>query len=104
LNGCASCGNAIDERSAVQFSPQMGGAICRNCNLCAPDRIAVDVRLFRLLRGIAEWTDNHRQRRLPMLTQHQTDPLNDLLAHHIQHVTGHRLRMPKYLLPIMGQR
>jgi DNA repair protein RecO (recombination protein O) len=99
LNFCASCGNAVDDRSAVQFSSQLGGAVCRNCNLSAPDRVSVDGRLFRLLRTIADWTENRGPRRLPMLTPHQTNPLNDLLAGHIQHVVGRRLRMPKYLLP-----
>ena len=37
-------------------------------------------------------------RRLPRLTRHQTDPINRVLAEHIGHTLGRRLRLPAYVL------
>jgi hypothetical protein len=40
--------------------------------------------------------------RLPRLTRHQTDPINRLLAGHVQHTLGRRLRMAQYVLDGAG--
>jgi hypothetical protein len=36
--------------------------------------------------------------RLPRLTRHQTDPINRLLADHVEHTLGKRLRLSRYVL------
>jgi hypothetical protein len=40
--------------------------------------------------------------RLPRLTRHQTDPINRLLAGHVEHTLGRRLRMSPYVLEGVG--
>jgi len=36
--------------------------------------------------------------RLPRLSRHQTDPLNRVLAEHVERTLGKRLRMPSHIL------
>lgn len=99
LFSCVSCGFALDERGPTYFSSERGGTICRNCETSAPDRNPIDPRLLRLLQGILRLPRaNGSPRRLPQLTRHQTDPINQLFAMQIQHTLGRPLRMPKYVL------
>jgi DNA repair protein RecO len=96
---CVSCGNPIGDRDGVYFSPALGGVICRNCHASIADRLAVDVRLLRLLRMIQTPAGNGVSRRLPRLTRHQTDPVNHLLLRHIEHALGRRPKSAYYILP-----
>ncbi len=81
------------------FSPFRGGVICRNCEVSTPDRGAIDARLLRLLHTILRLPRvNGVLPRLPQLTRHQTDPINRLLADHVEHTLGKRLRMRKYIV------
>lgn len=97
--GCVECGAEIAEREPCYFSPSRGGIVCRNCESATPDRIALDARLVRLMQGILRQPrSNGSARRLPVLTRHQTDPLNRVLAEHVQHTLGRRLRLPRYVL------
>ncbi len=99
LNACVDCGSVIVDRDGVYFSPARGGAICRNCEAATPDRLALDPRLLRLAQQIMRLPRaNGSPQRLPRLTRHQTDPLNRLLADHIEHTLNRRLRMPPYVL------
>src|SRR6185437_2382142 len=99
LLACVSCGNVPDERHAVYFSPASGGAICRNCEGATPDRIELDRRLLRLLQTLLRLPrSNGVILRLPQLTRHQSDPINRMLADHVEHTLGKRLRMPKWVL------
>ena len=41
---------------------------------------------------------NGTPRRLPGLTRHQTDPINRMLAEHVEHTLGRRLRLPRFVL------
>ena len=41
---------------------------------------------------------NGSLQRLPQLTRHQTDPLNRILAEHVQHTLGRRLHLAKFVL------
>jgi hypothetical protein len=52
-----------------------------------------DVRLVRLVQGVMKLPA-----KLPRLTRHQTDPINRLLANHIENTLSRRLRMPAYVL------
>jgi len=92
---CASCHSPIGDREGVWFAASRGGIVCRNCQDSFPERMPLDVRLLRLLRGVQICDPN----RLPRLTRHQTDPLNYLLVEHIEHALGKRPKLAAYVLP-----
>lgn len=97
MSACAACGSAIANRA--WFSPSQGGLLCRNCESAAPDRMEIDPRLARLVQGILMLPrSNGWAQRLPHLSRHQTDPINKLLAEHVQYTLSRRLRMPGYVL------
>lgn len=97
LSSCAACGRELSDR--VYFSVSQGGAICRDCEQALPDRMEIDARLVRLLQSILKLPRmNGSPQRLPKLSRHQTDPINRLLADHIQHTLSKRLRLPAYVL------
>jgi DNA repair protein RecO (recombination protein O) len=99
LSGCVNCGVAINSRDAVYFSPARGGVLCKNCEGVEPDRLPMDVRLLGMLQTILRLPKaNGTIQRLPRLTRHQTDPINRLLARHMQQTLGKTLRMPPYIL------
>jgi DNA repair protein RecO (recombination protein O) len=93
LEACVSCGNPMND-GLVYFSPARGGVICRNCETLTPDRIEIDVRLLRIIQGVLRLPN-----RLPRLTRHQTDPINRMLASHVEHTLSKRLRMSPYVVP-----
>ena len=99
LASCVACGSTLGEREPAFFSPQRGGVVCRNCEGTTIDRFAIDQRLLRMVQSILRLprADGDVQR-LPELTRLQTDPINRLLAGHIQHTLGKRLRLPAYVL------
>lgn len=102
LSACTSCGQPLSLGGAesAAFSPGMGGALCRNCQSVVHDRLAVDARLLRLIQSIQRLPrTNGAAQRLPRLTRHQTDPINRLLAEHVTHTLGRRLRLTSYVLP-----
>ena len=99
LTTCVSCNSPIADRDPAYFSPHRGGVICRNCEATIPDRIATDPRLLRMIQSILRLPRTEGQtQRLPKLTRHQTDPINRLLADHIEHTLQKRLRLPAYVL------
>jgi DNA repair protein RecO (recombination protein O) len=99
LRLCSDCGNAPSERESVWFSPMRGGVVCRNCEGVNHDRISVDPRLLRMVQTILRLPRaGARAQRLPQLTRHQTDPINRLIAEHIEHTLQKRLRLPAYVL------
>jgi DNA repair protein RecO (recombination protein O) len=99
LASCAQCNGSLDDRDGVYFSPARGGAICRNCQATTPDRLSIDARLLRLAQQMLSLPrSNGSPQRLPRLTRHQTDPLNWLLANHVEYFTGKRLSMPRYVV------
>ncbi len=97
LGTCSACGRRLEQRR--YFSPARGGAVCRDCEAGVPDRLSVDSRLLGLLAMIQRLPRvDGAVERLPRLTRHQTDPLNRLLAAHIQQVAGKPGRMQSYIL------
>lgn len=99
LSSCVECGAGGIDRDAVYTSAARGGVVCRNCESATPDRAGLDVRLLRLAQSILRLPrTNGAALRLPRLTRHQTDPLNRLLAEHVEHTLGKRLRMPRYVV------
>ncbi|MGA2581890.1 MAG: DNA repair protein RecO [Tepidisphaeraceae bacterium] len=94
LHQCVHCGAGTEH--LVYFSVSAGGAVCRQCRARVSDCFGLDVRLLRLIQAISRPIGPTR--RLPQLTRHQTDPLNSLLARHMEHSLSKRLRMPRYVL------
>jgi DNA repair protein RecO (recombination protein O) len=104
LSGCVLCGREMDSDRAY-FSASQSGVICRNCESTTPDRMQIDPRLVRLAQGILQLPrGNGSPRRLPQLTRHQTDPINRVLAEHIEHTLSRRLRMTRYVVPLSAAR
>ena len=99
LFACGECGSDSQRWAASYFSPARGGVVCRNCEGSVPDRQEVDGRLLRLLHSLLRLPRiNGVISRLPHLTRHQTDPVNHLLADHVEHTLGRRLRMSRRVL------
>jgi DNA repair protein RecO (recombination protein O) len=96
LDVCAGCSQELDGRQRVAFSPSRGSVVCGKCRDSFGDAMGLDPRLLRLLQQILPDADRHR---LPLLTRHQTDPLNRILAAHVEHALGRRLRLTQYILP-----
>src|SRR3954468_11295687 len=101
LAACVECGSGnFSDREPLFFSPARGGIVCRNCEGVSPDRLEVDPRLLRIVRGILTLPrePNGAVQRLPRLTRHQAAPINRFLARHIEHTLGRPLRMPRWML------
>ncbi|HEV8606513.1 MAG TPA: DNA repair protein RecO [Tepidisphaeraceae bacterium] len=97
LRECTSCGTrSLTNTSRISFSPDRGGVLCSNCESRFPQRLTLDARLLGIMQQFI--ITNGSPRRLPILTRHQTDPINTLLAEYIEHTLGRRLRLPKYVL------
>jgi DNA repair protein RecO (recombination protein O) len=96
LSTCTSCGRPIPTtaNSPISFSPDRGGILCQNCEPSFPQRLTLNSRLL----GIMQLFTTNGTTRLPILSRHQTDPINKLLAEYIEHTLGRRLRLPKYVL------
>jgi DNA repair protein RecO (recombination protein O) len=123
LSLCVSCGRHIREKGTVPFpagnepahagvggggkgdsprvwfSPASGGVICRNCEGATRDRVPVDTRLVGMMQNLLRLPRvNGQAQRLPRLTRHQTDPINRLLAQHVEHTLQRPLRLRGYVL------
>lgn len=99
FSACTLCGTVLGNE-AMYFSPASGGVVCRSCEAGVHDRVSVDARLIRIAQSILKLPKvNGSTVRLPRLTRHQTDPLNRLLAAHLQFTLGRRLRLWDYVLP-----
>ena len=99
LNACVNCGSMTAPRDTGYFSAARGGIACRNCEAGIPDRIPFDSRLLGILQTILKLPkSNGAVQRLPRLTRHQTNPINRILAQHMQHTLGKKLRMPGYVI------
>ena len=99
LSACVACSSALSDREPAYFSPNRGGVICRNCEGVVPDRMSVDQRLLRMVQTILRLPRAGAQaQRLPKLTRYQTDPINRLLADHVEHLLQRRLRLPAFVL------
>jgi DNA repair protein RecO (recombination protein O) len=99
LNSCVECFQPAGDSAVAFFSPACGGVVCRNCEAAVADRIRLDPRLVRLTQQLLKLPrSNGTPQRLPRLTRHQTDPLNNIFAQQISHTLGKRLRMPAYVL------
>lgn len=99
LAACVSCSSTLSEREPAFFSPNRGGVVCRNCEGVIPDRLSVDQRLLRMVQTMLRLPRTAGQaQRLPRLSRYQTDPINRLLAGHVEHTLQRRLRLPAFVL------
>lgn len=99
LDACVSCGRPLGEREAVYFTTRRAGILCRNCEATYPEREQLDRRLLGLLHHmLALPRTNGLADRLPMLTRYQTDPINRILADHIQYTLGRRMRVARWVV------
>lgn len=101
LSACVACNRPVETGGTVTsawFSPGRGGVVCGNCEGKVHDRSQINAKLVRLIQGILRLprADGSIQR-LPQLTRHQTDPINRLIAAHVQHTLGRRLQMVRYV-------
>ena len=98
LGMCVACGAALTARFGVSFIAGRGGMVCRRCEQEFPERRSFDMRLLSIMQYVLNLgRSNGSVKRLPALTRHQTDPINRLLAEHVQHTLGRRLRVAKYV-------
>lgn len=99
LGNCVECSRMPDSRERSYFSAAKGGFVCRNCEMHFPDRTDIDTRLLMLAQSVLKLPqENGTTARLPRLSRVQTDPLNKLLAAHIEHTLGKPLRVSAYAL------
>jgi DNA repair protein RecO (recombination protein O) len=95
---CVSCGNKSEDGLRALVSPSRGGLVCQNCRAKIADCLPLDSRLLRLAQSILRLPRaNGAAQRLPRLTRLQTDPLNRILAEHITHTLGKRLKTWRYV-------
>ena len=94
------CGCPPEQRDdRVFFTPARGGVVCRNCETTTPDRIETDPRLIRMVQGLIKLPRTGADvERLPRLTTRQTNPVNRIIAEHVEHMLSRRLRMPAYVI------
>jgi len=99
IERCGGCAAPIASSERTFFSPMRGFAVCRNCEGAMPDRIEIHPALLKLAESFVRAENgNGAVQRLPRLTRHQTDPLNHILAEHVEHTLSKRLRMPPYVV------
>ena len=100
LSACGSCGVAVAERGPTAFDLAHGSIVCRRCEGAFPQRLSFDGRLLPIIQQFIQLPQRAGTNgsRLPALTRYQTDPINRLLADHIEHTLGRRLRMPRWVI------
>jgi DNA repair protein RecO (recombination protein O) len=99
LSRCVSCSRVVGESAVAYFSAKLGGVVCRDCEAVVPDRLSIDGRLIRLIQGMLRLPRvDGALTRLPQLTRHQTDPINRMLADHVQHTLGRPLSMERWVV------
>jgi DNA repair protein RecO (recombination protein O) len=101
---CRTCGAAVDgRRGMVGFDAAAGGVICGKCQASEPRKQRIDGRLIGVLHNVLRLQSSGLPpERLPMLTRHQTDPINRLLSGYVQQLLGRGLRMEGYVMGTGG--
>jgi DNA repair protein RecO (recombination protein O) len=105
LSICVSCGSsqrALTPQDKAYFSPGRGGVVCQSCEGVVHDRQEVDSRLVRLLQGmvhvLAQPRANGALPPLPHLERRHTDPVNRMLAAHIENTLRQQLKLKPYVV------
>jgi DNA repair protein RecO (recombination protein O) len=102
---CVSCGSSqrgLTPEDKAYFSPGRGGVVCRSCEGFVPDRREIDPRLVRLMQGLLHVLAQPRASGslppLPHLERRHTDPINRLLAAHIENTLQRPLKLKAYVV------
>jgi DNA repair protein RecO (recombination protein O) len=94
MSACVNCGAEMSEGQEAYFSPARGGVACRNCEGVLTDRVSLDGSLLGVAKGMMSGAAATRLH----LTRRQSDPLNRVIAEHLEHALGKRMRMRDYVL------
>ena len=102
---CVSCGvsqRGLAAEDPAYYSPGRGGVVCQSCQGLIHDRQEIDSRLIRLMQGMLHVLAQPRNRGtlppLPHLERRHTDPINRLLAAHIENTLHRPLRLTRYVV------
>ena len=105
VNICVSCSTSqrgLTPEDTAYFSPGRGGVVCRSCEGYVHDRQEMDPRLVRLMQGLlhvlAQPRPNGSLPPLPHLERRHTDPINRLLAAHIENTLNRPLLLRRYVV------
>ncbi len=100
-NHCASCGEAMKDLAAggnggMHFSSTLGGLLCGRCEMieATRERVPVDGATLAGLAALVAAAAGKKVK-LPVA---QSQAINRLLAYHITHQLGRRLRMMRYVI------
>lgn len=94
LSACVVCGRSLAGERGLQFSSQLGGIVCRDCEPAAPDRYELDAGALEGLSVLATVRQGER-RRFPA---EQARAVNRLLAYHAQQQLGRGLKTARYAI------
>lgn len=94
LRVCVSCGEGVMPDEEVYFSSTIGGMLCRGCEQSAVEKVQVEPQAHAGVLVLYEVAAGRRRPLEPALAK----ALNRLLAYHLQHQIGKRLRMSRYVL------
>jgi len=94
LSACVGCGERVAAAGGWHFSSTMGGLLCRACETAAVEKIPVTPDALQGLTVLGQVSAGRRQ---PLAAPHAR-AVNRLLAYHLQHQRGKRLRMARFVL------
>ena len=98
-SACANCHAPFGDAEPWSFSPSRGGVVCQNCESIAHDRVTIDPRSVALIAHVLNLPRaGGALTRAPRLTRGQTDPVNRLLAEHMQHTLGRKLNLARFVI------
>jgi DNA repair protein RecO (recombination protein O) len=102
MDHCVACGGGTEETrhgqdahaTEIYFSSIQGGLLCRNCEAAVGEKYRVDAAALKGLAVLKAVTAGKRQ----ALPEDQAKSVNRLLAYHISHQLGKRLRMARHAI------
>ena len=104
MEACVSCGTPVSElskkrpsRGEICFSSRLGGILCEDCHPSAPEKFQLQPPTLGALAALAAAEEGRKV----FLPDTQARPVNRLLAYHITHQLGKKLRMAKYVIDKM---
>jgi DNA repair protein RecO (recombination protein O) len=98
LSICINCQSRVTAQPRAYFAIDQGSVLCRDCQMNFAQRIEIDPRLLNIAQTILALPRTAGGvQRLPVLTRHQSDPLNRLFAEHVRYASGKNLRLLRYI-------
>lgn len=96
---CLRCHKPITDARGLKFSASRGGLVCGQCSGQVGDAIPFDIRLARLIASVLRLPrSNGWIQRLPRLTRHQTDPINQALLSQMEYTLSRHTHMGKLIV------